>query len=70
MTRIIRIESCEDCTNRDHKGAFAEVYCVPVCHAVRPSRELPHTVERGFGTRLVAAPTYVIPEWCPLEKLP
>lgn len=69
MSRVIRIETCAKCPSRDHKGAFAEVYCVPVCNAVSPSRELPHEVKPGFGTRLVAAPTYAIPDWCPLEKL-
>lgn len=70
MSRVIRIESCEDCTNRDHKGAFAEVYCVPVCHAVHPSRELPP--HSGTWVRHQASGrTHVChPDWCPLEKLP
>lgn len=69
MTRIIRIESCATCPSRDHAGAFGKVSCVPVCSLMR-RRELPHSVERGFGSRLVAVPTNAIPDWCPLEFLP
>lgn len=69
MSRVIRIETCSKCPNRDHFGAFAKVGLVPMCSAVEPVRELPHKIVQGFGTRLVAVPTYIIPDWCPLEKL-
>lgn len=69
-TRIIRIETCATCQNRDHAGAFGEVAEVPMCRATKPSSELPHTVERGFANRLQAVATDEIPDWCPLEKLP
>lgn len=67
MTRIIRIKTCAECPNRDHAGAFGRVACVPECGLIKPVRELPHGVVLT-GKRLMAAPTFQIPDWCPLEK--
>jgi hypothetical protein len=70
MTRIIRIEKCSRCPNVDHAGAFGRVACIPTCKAAPPGhRELPHTVVIGFANRPQAAPTDIIPDWCPLEEL-
>lgn len=65
MTRIIRIERCDDCEHADHKGAFGKVSCVPVCR--KDGRELPHKVEEQRG-RMVAVSDGKIPDWCPLEN--
>lgn len=69
MTRIIRIETCANCPHRDHDGAFGQPSCKPMCRATPGSQELPYTVMHGYGSRCIAVPTYVIPDWCPLEML-
>jgi hypothetical protein len=66
MSRVIRIDSCDQCPSRDHKGAFGNVMYVPVCLAT--DRELPHDVVVNKFKRLVAHASNVTPEWCPLEK--
>lgn len=63
--RKIVLKTCTHCPHRDHKGAFGNPACVPVCRLAQ--QELPHTVTPGSNGRLHASPTYVIPEWCPLE---
>lgn len=67
MTRIIRIESCNACPSREHKGGFAPVSYVPVCRAA--NKELPHTVNRAHG-HTFASVGGGIPDWCPLERAP
>lgn len=62
MIKIIRIETCKECTNRDHKGAFGRISYIPICR--KAGMELPYTEHKGK-----ASPTYEIPDWCPLENL-
>ena len=64
-TRKIVLKTCTHCPHRDHKGAFGNPACVPVCRLAQ--QELPYTVTPGSNGRLHASPTYTIPEWCPLE---
>ena len=64
--RKIVLKNCTHCPHRDHKGAFGNPACVPVCRLAQ--QELPYTVTPGSNGRLHASPTYVIPEWCPLER--
>ena len=66
MTRIIRIESCGVCPNKDDKGAFGPVSYVPVCRMMK--RTLPYTEEELNG-RVYASLVNDIPSWCQLEKL-
>ena len=63
--RKIVLKTCTHCPNRDHKGAFGNPSCVPVCRLA--NQELPYTVTPGSNGRLHASPTYEIPAWCPLE---
>lgn len=65
MSRYIEIRDCSTCPHQDHKGAFAPVSCEPVCR--KANRSLPHTVERS-GNSIVARPSHVIPDWCPLPS--
>ena len=64
--RKIVLKTCTHCPHRDHKGAFGNPACVPVCRLAK--QELPHTITPGSNGRLHASPTYAIPEWCPLER--
>lgn len=67
MTRMIVIESCSDCSSKDHRGGFGRVSYVPYCR--KTDKDLPHIV--CAGRRMVSA-TYTgeIPDWCPLPKAP
>lgn len=65
--RAILVEGCRNCHFRDHKGAFGEVACVPICrHA---NKEIPYTVivERGRKHASISVPDY--PDWCPLPEV-
>lgn len=64
--RIIRIQSCKDCPNWDHKGGFGNPAYIPRCNKVRPSRDLPYTTGVS-GRMVIARQTHGIPDWCPLE---
>ena len=64
-TRKIVLETCQHCPHRDHKGAFGNPACVPVCRLVQQT--LPYNVTYGDNRKAHASPTYTIPEWCPLE---
>lgn len=65
VARKIVLHTCTRCPNRDHKGAFGNPACVPVCRLA--NQELPYTVTPGSNGRLHASPAYEIPAWCPLE---
>ena len=65
VARKIVLHTCTHCPNRDHKGAFGNPSCVPVCRLA--NQGLPYTVTPGSNGRLHASPTYEIPAWCPLE---
>ena len=66
------IHTCGTCRYRDHKGAFGNPSCVPCCHHPKVRKddgttpELPYTPTVS-DNRIHATPTYVIPDWCPLE---
>ena len=63
--RKIVLKTCTHCPHRDHKGAFGNPACVPVCRLVQQT--LPYNVTYGDNRKAHASPTYTIPEWCPLE---
>lgn len=69
--RVIPVDTCRTCPSRDHKGGFGPVAYVPVCDRAN-RRELPHEIRASTGPagvpRIVADPTYKIPQWCPLPK--
>ena len=67
--RMIRVQTCRSCPHWDHKGAFGEIAYIPRCQKMS-GRELPYTVERGFGNHLQAVASPDIPDWCPLELAP
>jgi hypothetical protein len=64
-TRIIRIESCDECPYIGERGT-GKVAFIPCCE-LKECRELPYTVSAQKPIDL-ADPTGVIPDWCPLEK--
>ena len=65
--RKIVITSCEVCPYRGHKGAFGSIGYIPKCS--KANKELPYTTGLSqSGKSVVATPTNVIPEWCPLER--
>lgn len=64
-TRKIVLPTCTRCPHQDHKGAFGNPSCVPVCRLAK--QDLPYTTSVGESGRVHALPTYEIPEWCPLE---
>ena len=67
MSRIIRINSCQECPSRSHNGGFGNPAYVPVCRKTDPARDLPFTT-RISGKIIVAEQTPGIPDWCPLER--
>lgn len=66
MTRIIRINDCNECPHRDHNGAFGKISYIPMCRAV--NKELPYNVVPD-GKYHYAERIKEIPDWCPLEPL-
>lgn len=67
--RMIRVNSCQTCPNRDHKGGFGSPAYVPVCR--KAGQDLPYTLHpNSRGTGCMAHGTHVIPDWCPLDKIP
>ena len=64
--RKIVLKNCTHCPHRDHKGAFGNPACVPVCRLAKQT--LPYNITYGDNGRTHASPTYAIPEWCPLER--
>lgn len=64
--RKIVLKTCTHCPHRDHKGAFGNPSCVPVCRLAK--QNLPYNITYGDNGRTHASPTYAIPEWCPLER--
>lgn len=65
--RKIVINRCDECPHRDHNGGFGSPAYVPVCRRAS-GKELPYMpVANRHGTGCNAAPTNVIPTWCPLE---
>lgn len=73
---MIVVRTCDACPHVDHKGAFGNPAYVPLCRkTMRKDRVLPYTVvvsnglpERS-GWPLVAVPSGVIPDWCPLHEI-
>lgn len=66
--RMIRVNTCQTCPHKDHKGGFGSPAYVPVCR--KANNELPYTLTpNSRGTGCLANATHVIPEWCPLEKI-
>lgn len=69
-TRIITINSCNECPNQETGGGFGKVMYVPFCgHPSGKGRKLPYTEMVGcFAGRTTASCTGEIPSWCPLAK--
>lgn len=65
MNRKIAIKTCIECPHKGHKGGFATISYVPKCGYT--GKELPHGIGKSGGI-VVASPTGVIPDWCPLEE--
>lgn len=65
-TRIIKINSCEDCPELGHKGAFGKVSYIPKCEL--KNKELPYevTITPFLSASLIEELTP--PSWCPLEE--
>ena len=67
MKKVIVIDNCNKCPNRDHKGAFGVISYIPRCKLT--GEELPFTL--GNSSRVVVAvATGVIPDTCPLDNFP
>lgn len=64
MRKKIVITSCSQCPHTDHNGGFGKIAYLPVC-TKKNRRHLPYEENASRG-RVVATPTGVIPEWCPL----
>ena len=62
MTKIIRIESCNDCPDRQHTGAFSDGGARAICHNRKRLDETDYDTE----SRIIEDPKK-IPAWCPLE---
>jgi len=56
--RKIVVESCVECPNRGHKGAFGGVRYKPICR--ENNRNLPYKTKEDF-----AIVKDGIPSWCP-----
>lgn len=65
QARKIVLKTCLGCPHRDHKGAFGNPACVPVCRL--KNTELPYTTRTGDNGKIHALPTYELPGWCPLD---
>ena len=67
--RYIKIETCKDCPNLDHRGGFGKVAYVPWCKLTK--KDLPYMAiasnERSPAT-VRASSNFQIPESCPLPK--
>lgn len=64
--RSVSVETCRDCPNFGHKGAFGEIAYIPVCQ--KTWETLPHVVVAQKG-HPVAIATGEIPTSCPLPTL-
>lgn len=70
--KCIPISNCNDCPHKEHRGGFGNPAYRPYCgNTAKRSKNLPYTEgirKSGFGQNvIVAEPTGVIPDWCPLE---
>lgn len=68
VVRYRPITSCSYCPNRMTKSAEADIGYVPYC--LQTVKELPYAVGSGLNGRIIALPTNVLPDWCPLPKQP
>lgn len=70
MTKVIVINNCLGCPNKDHKGGFGAISYIPVCRIGSPTgraRELPYEVGLSYDKMVTAGVKPGIPDWCPLE---
>jgi len=70
MPVYLRIDNCQQCPHRGHKGGFGAIAYVPTCMKV--GRDLPYSVgcagPARYGSPIaVATQKPGIPEWCPLR---
>lgn len=70
MTRVIKIETCRECPNVGHTGGFGSPAYKPRCGLLPVGRNILPYHPGISGERIVAKPTYVIPDNCPLPRLP
>jgi len=69
MSVNLRIDNCQQCSHRGHKGGFGSIMYVPKCD--KADRELPYTPvaqATRAGAVMVATQDDGIPDWCPLRK--
>jgi hypothetical protein len=66
MPRKIIIRECTSCSYIRHRGSFGSIMYKPFCEKI--NRDLPFTVSVQQGNNVVATPTGIIPDWCPLEE--
>ena len=66
MPKKIVIEKCTACPYIEHRGGFGNIMYKPFCREV--SCDLPFTVSVQQGNNVIATPTGVIPDWCPLVE--
>lgn len=66
-TRKITIKTCQACPHIATYDAL-DVDNAPFCNKTEKGLDLPFVTRMICGNRMaVASPTYVIPDWCPLE---
>lgn len=73
MTKILKVEICEDCRYFDTDSGFSTVAWTPKCTANNSSRPLDHVVlctGRGRAWASRADVDRTPPSWCSLEDLP
>lgn len=65
LPRFIRVDNCEQCPHKGHRGGFGQISYKPYCKM--RNREIPYDVKVGGMRGLVTAtPKKGIPNWCPL----
>lgn len=61
----ISIPTCSSCPYLTHSGGFGQIQYIPKCSKL--GRKLPYN-ESALSGNIYVQPTYVIPDWCPLEN--
>jgi len=67
--KIISITVCKDCPFFTRTEVVGRIAYIPICTKVSNNRTLPY-VRASVGTKSYAIPTFIIPDWCPLDDIP
>lgn len=68
VVKVFPLTSCQRCPNKITVTQTFEPIRVTACYGSN-MRVLPYKISLGITGTKYADPTYVMPDWCPLEDL-